>query len=312
MGKFNLMPVSGAIPEKVVGENHPLRLLLGTWWGNGFNQIWRPANKKTAPVVPPAQDRFLELNETIETLTFSEVSRNVPNRGLSAQIDISLFAVDYLQQISDANVNDNQGHPAGIHFEPGLWVAIPATANPAVGVETFARMASIPHGTTFTAQGTSFTINGPPTIDPVNIIPFAPGGAPPPQGSPDPFPESNLSIATPFRTPLTDVPHVTQAIIDNPNSLLQAGIAGKNIVSTTVLKISTVPLNPPPSGGGQSSISFLQPNALPVEIDAIFWIEKIKHESGIHTFQLQYSQRVMLNFNNRIWPHISVATLTQP
>src|SRR6516162_2919492 len=39
------------------------------------------------------------------------------------------------------------GSATGIHFEPGLWLAVPATTNPNEPF-TVARMASIPHGTT--------------------------------------------------------------------------------------------------------------------------------------------------------------------
>src|SRR5580700_2301375 len=69
----------------------------GTWKGTGFNQIWRPFNGL------PAQDRFLELNETIEELQFVEISGDIPNRGL-LQADINLHGITYLQKINDANV----------------------------------------------------------------------------------------------------------------------------------------------------------------------------------------------------------------
>ena len=103
-------------------------------------------------------------------------------------------------------------------------------------------------------------------------------------------------------------------MVNNPNIVLAQGIAGKNIVSTTTLRISTTDLDPPSSGGGTANIAFLQgaaggPNAQSVQVDAIFWIETIREANGSTTHQLQYSQTVLLNFNGLSWPHVSVATL---
>ena len=99
----------------------------------------------------------------------------------------------------------------------------------------------------------------------------------------------------------------------NPNIVLAQGIVGKNIVSTTTLKISTIDLNPPSSGGGTANIAFLQgtaggPNAQSVQVDATFWIETIQEANGVIKHQLQYTQTVLLNFNNLSWPHVSVAS----
>jgi hypothetical protein len=313
---FKLTSVSGKIPLKKIVDTDPLDMLIGTWKGTGFNQIWRPANKNTngPGTASPPQDRFLELNETLEQLVFKEVSKEVPNRGLFAQADINLHGIDYLQQIKDAHVKDpSTGKLSGIHFEPGMWLLVPPTdADPVVNVPTVARMASIPHGTTLVAQGTFTTIPGPPVIHATNILPF-PIGSP---GAPFNFPEQNLSIPTPFRTPAADIPGVTQAMVNDPNSVLQAGLAGKDIISTTILQVSTnLPAPPPPTGGGTSNISFLTgapptgPNAFSVQVDATFWIETIKDKHGKIHHQLQYTQLVLLNFATLSWPHVSVATL---
>ena len=53
------------------------------------------------------------------------------------------------------------------------------------------------------------------------------------------------------------------------------------------------------------------PNALAVQTDAIFWLETTKAIDGTIKHQLQYSQKVLLNFNGLSWPHVSVATLTK-
>jgi hypothetical protein len=290
-----------AAPASPLGA---LALLIGTWKGQGFNQIWRP----NQPV-----DRFLELNETVETLEFNEVPGDIPNRGLGliGQGDINLHGVRYLQQIQDANVLGPNGQPAGIHLEPGLWLNVPATDNPA-GPPTVARLANIPHGTAFVAQGTELpAIAGPPPFDPADITPFVIDSDP---ANLVPFPnETTLSSPSAFRTAPGDIPNVTQAMVDNPNSFLAQSPNLANVTSTTTLKISTVDLNPPTSGGGTSNIAFLQgvssgANARAVRVDATFWIESFL-DGGVPKQQLQYSQRVLLNFNGLSWPHVSVATL---
>ena len=42
---------------------------------------------------------------------------------------------------------------------------------------------------------------------------------------------------------------------------------------------------------------------------ATFWVEEVKGADGKTFMQLQYMQRVFLNFNTLTWPHISVATM---
>lgn len=300
---FVLTSVSGRIPQAEPAPLGPLAGLVGTWKGRGFNQIWRPFHG--------SQDRFLELNETIETLEFNRIPGDIPNRGL-LQDDINLHGVRYLQQIQDAHVLGPNGKPAGIHIEPGLWISAPQTTNPQ-DAPTVARMANIPHGTSVVAQGSALpVINHAPPIAAVGITPFR--IAPP--HTPVPFPETNLEIATQFRTPHADIPNITQAMVNNPNIVLARAIAGQNIVSTTTLKISTAPLNPPSSGGGTSNIAFLQgaaggPNAQAAKVDAIFWIETVKQANGTTMHQLQYTQTVLLNFKGLNWPHVSVATLVK-
>jgi hypothetical protein len=306
---FRITPVSGPLkptgpiaaraalaPQDPLGSLAGLR---GTWRGTGFNQIWRPFHG--------SQDRFLELNETTEVLQFVEIPGDIPNRGF-LQGDIALHGLTYLQMINDANVVQN-GQPAGIHIEPGIWLSIPVTTNPQ-DPETVARLANIPHGTSLVAQGTATPSNGTPTFLQASITPFT--IAPP--NTLIPFPETDLGTATDFRTPTAEIPHVTQAMVDNPNVVLAAGVAQKQIKSVTKLQISTTDLNPPPSGGGTANIAFLQgtapgPNAQSVQVDATFWIEEFLDNQGNTKSQLQYSQRVLLNFNGLSWPHVSVATL---
>ena len=317
MELLNNFSFKGVAPGAAVRSNlvaaadNPLGLLAqlpGTWVGVGFNQIWRPVRDAQNS----KQDHFLQLNQTTETIQFDEIPGDIPNRGL-LQGDINLHGIRYLQQVQDAHVLGPDGKPAGIHLEPGLWLTVPATTDPD-NVATVARLASIPHGTTIVTQGTAARTDGPPDFAAADITPFVVGQ---PQNR-VPFPESNLSQAAAFRSPPEDIPGVTQAMLDNPDSVLAAAIAGQNIVSTTTLHISTsiATVNPPATGGGTANIAFLQgaaggPNAQAVQVDATFWIEELRQPDGSSKLQLQYTQRVLLNFNGLSWPHVSVATLTK-
>jgi hypothetical protein len=283
--------------ESISSPLGPLQDLVGTWVGHGFNTIWRPNH------TPPGQDRFLELNLTLETLQVEEIKGAIPNRGL-LQGDINMFGVTYLQQIQDRNVK------AGLHIEPGIWATVPKTTNPAE-VPTVVRMGSIPHGTTILAQGVASAIAGPPQIAPVDITPF-------PVGNPAQkihFPESNLSVPSAFRSPPANIAGVTQALVNNPNSLLTTALTGQTVLTTTVLNVSTHPILPV-VGGGTSNTAFLQgtpaqgPNAVSALVSSIFWIETVKGLPGKPNFhQLQYTQTVLLNFNGLSWPHVTVGSL---
>jgi hypothetical protein len=320
---FRFRAVSGRPPDQPPASNllGPLAMLKGVWKGRGFNQIWRPFE------LAKGSDRFLELNETVEQLEFVEIPGDIPNRGL-LQPDINVHALRYLQQVQDAHVVDSGGNLAGIHVEPGFWVHVPSTSNPAEPISV-ARLAAIPHGTTLVAQGVAIPpINAAPPFAPINLGPFPIGApAPPPQPPPPTpgFPELDLSQPSQFRTSPDDIPNVSQAMVDNPAIVLQMGVQGKNIVSTATLVISTdptkflVPSPPMPAGAnfpgsGLANISFLQgaaggPNAQSAMMQAIFWIETIEDSDGRFYMQLQYQQLVILNFNGLSWPHVSVATL---
>ena len=327
----------------------PLADFTGSWVGNGFNTIFRPDNtiSKSSESLPKPLapgDNILELNLTAETLTFSPSLGSVPNRGLSQQRDIHLNGVPYLQAINDIT---DPAHPVGIHAEPGLWMVVEATNNPAEG-PTVVRMGSIPHGTTIEAQGTSKVIAGPPVFPTVNITPSVIGGAQ------VPFPSQKAANNDTPRTPqdlstFIAAGTITQAILDNPNVVLQNHLKGQTIVSTTQISIATSPA-PPLVGGGTDNIAFLTKNAVGFQMSATFWIETVQHTItvpiskpgqalvikanetvpglAVPTFsvtppkeitkpqpikvtskQIQYTQTVVLNFNGLSWPHVSVATL---
>jgi len=225
---------------------------------------------------------------------------------------------------------------------------IPATTDPAEGT-TLVRMASIPHGTTICAQGTSRTFSGPPSIPPVSITPNI--GRFPSQTASDPrtarIPQDLSSFIK--------AGSITQAILDDPNTVLRNATAHQKILSTTALGVTTNPSSPL-FGGGNDNMAFLlgnptatRPNAQAVDMSSFFWIETVQHHITVPVWapgqppltipaqttggpasvfsvhpptaitqprritvastQIQYSQKVILNFNGILWPHISVGTL---
>jgi hypothetical protein len=268
----------------------------GTWRGTGFNITARPFFQSNPPF-------FLEINATQETLDFTAITGDIPNRG-SVQPDINLHGLRYLQQVTDAVTN------SGIHIEPGLWLHVPATTSPAAA-ETYVRQSTVPHGDSLVAQSIfAREVTGFPTIDPVNSTPFTDAIIP--------------GLNTNPANPVTDPAYLAQyidgklpaigmpagldaaATIKDPTLVLKAQIAGQTIVSTVAIEVSTVA-----PAGGILNIPFVTKNANAAQLDAIFWVEKVQHSDGQHFVQLQYVQRVILDFIGIHWPHFSVATLVR-
>ena len=293
---FRIREVSDHTEPRAVASSAPslgpLTAFTGTFKGHGFNTIFRPdstASPTPLPVPVSGSDNVLELNLTLETLSFSPSLGSIPNRGTGSQADAFLNGVPYVQTISDVTI---PSQPVGIHFEPGIWLAVPATTDPAEGA-TVARMASIPHGTTVEAQGTSFPpIAGPPTIaavditpfvtaDPANKVPFASQTA-----TDDKTPRIPQNL-NPFITAGT----ITQAMLTDPNTLLRNHIASQKITSTTTIVISSDPASPL-FGGGTDNIAFLlgdpaaaKPNAQTTKMEAVFWIETVEFTIEVPVFE---------------------------
>jgi hypothetical protein len=267
----------------------PLAAFTGNWTGSGFNTIFRPDSTQTPtplPIPPPPTDNILELNLTSETLAFSPSLGSVPNRGM-VQGDIFLNGIPYLQTISDVTIPSQK---TGIHVEPGLWMIVPSTTDPAEG-QTLVRMASIPHGTTIVAQGTSSVTNGPPTIPAGDITPFFTA-----TGFKNKFPSQTASTPGTARIPqdltaFISAGTITQAILNDPNTVLRNHINGQTITSTTQISIATSPALPL-FGGGTDNIAFLlgntaatAPNAQTARMTATFWIETVEHTILVPIFK---------------------------
>jgi hypothetical protein len=282
----------------------PLREFPGTWIGTGFNLIARPDFQNQKPF-------FLEISGTLEDLEFQLIGGGIPNRG-SEQIDINLHGLHYLQKIADCLTH------GALHIETGMWINIPETANPK-GAATVVRQSTIAHGDSLLAQSTFLTeVAGGPVINAVDSFPFT-----------DPtIPGLNAPAKNIITNPAYVGPYLNTALpegclppeldakstIRNPTLALLAAIEGQNITNTTVIQVSTAAAQ---GSTGILNIPFVVRNANALRMDAIFWIETVQPSDGDPFLQLQYVQRVILDFppkpNDPIihWPHISVATLVK-
>jgi hypothetical protein len=183
-----------------------LQELAGTWRGHGFNLIGRPDGQNK-------QNVYLQLNQTQESLKIDPIGSSIPNRGFG-QKDIELFGLTYLQKINDIFTG------GALHIEPGIWITQPNITFPPEsappGAQLIARMASIPHGNAFLAQGIAQKFSGPPTLQTAqapyafslfpsfNSTPFAiPPTAPAAINAPGTSEKLNAAAAVPPVPPFT-------------------------------------------------------------------------------------------------------------
>lgn len=267
----------------------PLRDLPGFWQGQGFSLIARP--DRSAP-----DGVFLELNIINETIEFTAIGSPVPNRG-SAQNDIDIYGVTYLHRVTDAVTS------GALHIEPGMWLTIPATTEPASGA-SIARLLTVPHGNAVCTVGTAIEIelDGVPTLPPISTVPYPAGATGPVPGAAQ-RPEYDLSTPSPFRT--QNLPAaITQAIVDDPTQVLRDRLSGQRLRHITRLVTST------DGGGGLENIPFITTNADAVHLDSSFAIETVSAETGDY-LQLQYAQIALLEFGGTVYPHVSVGSLVK-
>lgn len=258
--------------------------------GHGFNLIWRPHHG--AP-----DDHFLQLNLTGEHTGFHAIGAPVPNRGL-VQADISLSGVRYLQQI-----HDDSGFPppeggGALHLEPGVLAEGAADGNRRSG-QTITRLSSIPHGNAVLAQGPARTSPGAPRIPKSSTTPFGIG---------DP---TNL-------VPLHDLRPVGHQPVAH-----QAAPCGHHPAAGGRPQLAAVRCPGPPEAaehndadGEHSHVpGRAQQHRVPQaqrrgrRPDRDVLDPDGPGADGRSFRQLQYSQRLLLNFNGLSWPHVSVASL---
>ncbi len=203
----------------------------------------------------------------------------------------------YLHRVTDATTG------GALHIEPGMWLNIPATADPQADA-SIARLATIPHGNAICTVGFAEDVvfDKLPTIPPANTVPFKIGSEAPPPGTKNPFPEYDLSIDSSFRTvPLPA--GITQAVIDDPNVAVREALEGHILTHIRRLITSTA------LAGGIGNIPFIVNNANAPSLESVFAIETVQGPLGTDYLQLQYSQTALLNFRGMSFPHVTVGTL---
>jgi len=289
---FGATPFRAASAHQTTADRlGPLQDLPGFWEGVGFSLIARPNFGSGNP-----NGIFLELNLLRETIEFTSIGSPVVNRG-SLQGDIAIYGLTYLHRVTDATTG------GALHIEPGLWLNIPPTTQPAAGA-SIARLATIPHGNAVCTVGHAehVVVEGLPVIPPANTTPFEIGGNPPPPGTKNPFPEFDLSVASEFRTqPLP--PEITQELVNDPNSMLRKALEGQKLTKIVRLITTTA------AQDGISNIPFIVANADAPSLESVFAIETVQSPSGDEFLQLQYSQTAMINFRGMSFPHVTVGTL---
>lgn len=366
MGKLH-KPERRFIPKAktwpITDESNPLELLTGTWRTPGWKRACtqkQQENKKRRHATgwnmialpfdeAPFNYRIL-MNQYCEELQFGFVDDNVPNRGLAGVIDAGIeqdqriFTIDYLQKIHQVVANDFPsstslvppglagGFGTPIHHEPGLWLYMKnlrTTDKDITGDAelTVARLASIPHGNSVLALGTSSKEEGMPEIKPVSCLPIGRFEDLETDGYDvetinddgtleDPYLEPyHHYINEPFMGTRDDRSGFPGFHPKDMNAILRWENRNVDIESTTMLTVDSTRQN-----AGIANIPFVIKQAEPVSMKSTFWIQKLrkKDKKGRQKLRLQYSQVVMLYFfrpredelpGRAQWPHISINTL---
>lgn len=275
-------------PEAAASDLGPLTGLVGTWTGKkGWNLIAVPK--------PGVQDGFtLLVRPYYETITFTPLGVLVPDRGASEILNI--YGLEYTLRVSDLLTNEP------LHLENGMWLYTNDPQSPQA--PTIVRHATVPHGNSVLALGTSQQADGPPDIPVLDALPVGNPFNPPLAGYTDPY----------LFPPPPEVPGQPPFSTKDPNEVLREEIKGQTILSTLTLSVSTQI-----GTGGIVNIPFVAQNANATTFDAAFWIETVQNPAtGEQSAQLQYSQQTNLEFIKRgdgqgliVWPHVNVNTLVK-
>ena len=276
-----------------------LQDLPGYWEGPGFGLIARPYSG-------PGQHNgfFLQLNVLREVIEFRPIGSPVVNRG-SEQDDIAIYGVTYMHHVTDGVIG------GALHVEPGMWLNLPATEAPKLDA-SIARLGTIPHGNAFCATGfvQHAEFDRIPDIPPVNTVPFPIGAAPPPPGTPNPYPEYDLGIPTGQRTaPLAA--EITQMLVDDPNQALREVLHRQVDQEGKTLKKITRLITATRTDRAIANIPFITTNADTLDLESVFAIEEVVDSNGYEFTQLQYVQTALLDFRGMRFPHVTVGTLTK-
>src|SRR5262249_30709711 len=162
-------------------------------------------------------------------------------------------------------------------------------------IPSVVRMATIPHGDAVLAQGTFFTVDGPPSFAVADPTPFSL------DANGKRVNDTSASYLAPFNT--TPPEGVPKEVIMDPNILLQNYIdnitkQGHKVLSTTVFQVNATPVGQiadvspfsydPLLPGGINNIPFVVANANAVSLSAIFWINTVQAPGNVVYLLLQY------------------------
>jgi hypothetical protein len=286
--------LAGAYTSETLG---PLADLDGTWIGTGFTLIALPVHPHEG--ILPFR---LKLNTTVEILEFTPIGASVPNRGFE-QPDLEIHGLHYLQKVADGVTHEP------LHIEPGFWLNVPpseASDEP----REIVRQSAIPHGNSVLATGSAVQIQGAPIIAQTPSKPLSHAG----------HPIGNPHYLKPYTDAIADTEEKVRPkafkpeYVDDPSRALRDVLRaqearGQRVKHTVALSVSTHP---------RGAVSNIPTDVETTLLESIFWIERVGESVlldelvGPPAFmQLQYVQTVMLDFDNILWPHISVATLTK-
>ncbi len=290
--------------------------LPGSWTGQGrgWNMIALPDH--TAPF----KFRLL-LNQFNEQLDFTCAFLNIPNRGIPS--DQFLSGLQYTQDITQIEAVDSQGSSisplgsAGIHHEPGFFLHVmnaAATQPPGSTGFDIARLGSIPHGDSIVALGTDSDVVPPTNVPDTSAAEIG-------DFTPLPIGVGVRDLTNPYfaaykkfhDTPfLGNVPAPFPGFDPTqPLELLRFG-GGQSFKSVQRIILDTA------NQGGISNMPFVVKQANATEMRFVLWIEELEASTpAVPKFQIQYAQRVLLEFFDRTdgkpgkiqWPHITINTL---
>lgn len=268
--------------------------LEGTWIGTqGWELIAVPSGEEGG-----AEGFTFIARPYVEIITFKTTgSAAVPNRGGPAG-EMFIYGLVYEIRIADLVTNEP------LHLETGMFLNLADVQGGTPPENPIARSATIPHGDSVLALGTSSNAPGPPDITPRS-------------GVPDPGPDAPLGYADAWQvkipSPCDPASEFNPAV---PTEVLTDALAGLNVVNTTTLSLST------DNGGGIVNIPFLDANANATKFDCVYWIETIEATppgggAPVEVQQLQYFQQTNIEFLPQfgnpseliMWPHVNVNTL---
>jgi hypothetical protein len=284
----------GRDAQTSAAELGPLADLVGVWIGTqGWELIAVPEGD------PGGREGFTFIARPyVEVVSFTPIGAPVPNRGGPAG-EMFITGLMYDMRISDLVTNEP------LHLETGMWLNLADVQGGTPPDQPIVRSASIPHGDSVLALGTSSETAGPPGIPVTSAVP-------------DAGPETPLGYADDWQV---EIPSPCDANVKfnpaHPNQVLGDAIAGLKVVKTTTLSVST------DGGGGILNIPFVDANANATRFACDYWIETIEATapngggSPEQVQQLQYSQQTNIEFLPQfgnpdqliMWPHVNVNTL---